>query len=101
MRRPQYAREDDRPARRKTKKNTRKWCKGTPGRLHLYTWKLDNSFMGYTWNRDHSRRYIKSCDLCGKHSVKHYGFSIICVESERDRQWVESRMAGKWDWSSF
>lgn len=96
MRRPQYSREDDRPARRKTKKNTKKWCKGIPGRLHNYTWKVDPQFMGYPWSRDHSRRYIKSCDLCGKHSE--WGYYIICIETERDRKQVESRMAGKWSW---
>lgn len=97
MRRPQYSREDDRPARRKTKKNTKKWCKGITGREHVYTWKIDPVFMGYPWNKEgDSRRYLSSCDLCGKHD--NWGYRIICIKSERDREWVEKRMAGEWSW---
>ena len=97
MRRPQYAPEDDRPARRKTKKNTKKWCKGIPGRLHDYTWKIDPTFTRYPWSRhDESRRYLNSCDLCGK--TGEWGYYIICIETDRDREWVETRMAGKWSW---
>ena len=98
MRRPQYAREDDKPAKRRTKKNTRKWCKGKPGVEHQWAWSVDPRFTRYPWSVHDSRHYINTCTVCGKHSINIYGFYIICIVSERDRKWVETRMSGKWAW---
>ena len=98
LRRPQYVDSDDRPARRRTKKNTRKWCKGIVGREHSFTWKMDPKFQGYPWAHRDSRHYVRSCDLCGKHHVKSYGFYIICIENEKDKRWIEQRMKGLWAW---
>jgi hypothetical protein len=103
LRRPQYVPSDDRPAKRRAKKNTRKWCKGKPGVEHVYTWKHDPRWDGmlsylHRQRGRESRHFIKTCDNCGKHSVKEYGFYIVCIETERDRKWCEARMAGKWAW---
>jgi len=98
LRRPQYAREDDKPAKHRTKKNTRKWCKGKPGVEHQWDWGIDSRFLGYPWATRDSRHYINTCTVCGKHNHNPFGFYIICIESERDKRWVEQRMKGLWAW---
>jgi hypothetical protein len=58
------------------KKNTKKWCKGVPGRHHIPTWReTRNSWRERSLQHLKRRRVMEvACDTCGKVFETDWGF---------------------------
>lgn len=69
---------DDEIPKHRSKKNTRKWCKGKVGKEHHYTWKKDKDFYAI-------KLLQYSCDFCGKVERVFYKF---------DERWYETPQEG-------
>lgn len=58
---------DDEIPKHRSKKNTKKWCKGKVGKLHQFMWKNDKDF--------YSIKLLQySCVNCGKVETTFYNF---------------------------
>lgn len=68
-----------RPKHRATK-DTKRWCKGKPGRLHRFLWQEDLPYVRTGWID--RRRYVLEhpvCLDCGKHGVGYRRRCKVCL----------------------
>jgi hypothetical protein len=57
--------EEEEIPKHRSKKNTKKWCRGKPGIVHTPRWELWDRFLGFAKNKQ-DQYLIYKCTKCGK-----------------------------------